>query len=166
MDKKTNKALMKCAEQVLSSDGANNASCPLFREPANKIIHDSYNGQVSALGVSILMIGLCPTLAVYMQDMPTGEINRNEAYRIYVLEVIAGMLELYNSERYQNILSATQPNVGLYDTIRCRKAYNLTRYILNLPRTANGLREEKQLQTDILNCSVALKEVVRTYTLG
>lgn len=165
MDKKTNKELMMCAEKVLNPN-INETPCPLFRNSASQIIHDSYNGQVSALGVSILMIGLCPTLAVYIQDMPTGEVDRNEAYRIYVLEVIASMLELYKPERYQNILAVTQPNIGLYDTIKCRKAYNLTRYILNLPRTADGLREEKQLKTDLLNCSVALKEVVRTYTLG
>lgn len=155
MDKQTNKILMNCVENILQDE-----NCPLFNDFENKKIYESYNGQISALGVSILMIGLCPTLAVYIQDIPVNNSGVNNAYRIFLLEIIARMLENYKSDKYGEILSVTNPIVDKYDKINCRKAYNLVKYIMNFGQQGN-----KEVYTDILNCSIALKEIIRTYTL-
>ena len=88
----------------------------------NGSIDSSHNGQVSALGVSILMIGLKPTIAVYFQDKK----------RRKLLEVIARMLNKKGAEE-------------------------LAREIVK--------DRNDSLKTDILNCSVALKQVIRTYDL-
>lgn len=165
MDKKTNRLLIGCAENVLQGGRDDSIFCPLFKNANKLVIYDSYNGQVSALGVSILMIGLCPTLAVYMQDAPAAAAV-NKAYRIYLLEVIARMLEKYKANEYKTIidLEDSDETWSKYNVIRCKKAYNLTRYIFQLSRNGDS-EEEKKVKTDILNCSVALKEVIRTYTL-
>lgn len=113
MDKKENARLMGKADEVLRRGDT------ILKEGS---IESSYNGQASALGVSILMIGLKPTIAVYYQD------NK----RKMLLEVIAKMLDRKNAEA-------------------------LTREIV-------GDKDDK-LKTDILNCSVALKQVIRTYEL-
>ena len=107
-------------------------------------IYDSYNGQVAALGVSILMIGLEPTLAIYYQDAPKS--GENKAARRCLLEVIARMLGYESAE-------------------------SLVRYLLKGKEELSDEEKEKleqegkKLKTDILNCSIALKQVIRTYKL-
>lgn len=114
MNKKENGDLMRKADEVLRR-----MDTILNRDGS---IDSSHNGQVSALGVSILMIGLKPTIAVYYQDDK----------RRKLLEVIARMLNKKGAEE-------------------------LTREIVKDPNDS--------LKTDILNCSVALKQVIRTYDL-
>lgn len=139
MDKKENKRLMEFAQQALTDNNGNNSNeCPLFKDAENGIIYDSYNGQIAALGVSILMIGLKPTIAVYYQDEPKAD----TAYRRGVLEVIARMLSKCQ------IAGITSENFN--------DAKSLTRFVLS---------QEDILKTNILNCSVALKQIVRTYKL-
>lgn len=131
MDKKRNKILMEYAEQVL-----NDGSCSLFKSPNQdneKVIMESCNGQVSALGVSILMIGLKPTIAVYYQD----ESRRN------LLEVVAKMLAKYKKVNKNEEMSWAE---------------SLTRYVMK--------DSDDALKRDILDCSVALKQVIRTYKMG
>lgn len=136
MTKNENKKLMELAEQVLIDK---NWKCPLFKDENRTTIHESYNGQISALGVSILMIGLKPTIAVYYQDAPKNPANeKTEAFRKCLLEVIARMLKIYKNGPYTN-------------------AESLTKYILG--------QTDDSLKNDILNCSVALKQIIRTYKL-
>lgn len=101
----------------------------LFKDPAHQEIYSSYNGYVSALGVSVLMTGLVPTLAIYYQDND-GVCRKN------ILEVIA---EMIGGRGY----TAQQ----LLDTV------------LHSP----DRREE--LQKRIVESSIALKQVIRTYKL-
>lgn len=125
MDKDTNKELMESAERILKKW----EQCPLFKDRASKTIYESYNGQISALGVSILMIGLKPTIAVYYQDEP----KQGEAHRRCLLEVIAKMLGCDDLDAFmRNVLASS----------------------------------EEERKTEIINCSVALKQVIRTYKLG
>lgn len=139
MNKNENKKLMELAEQVLKDT---TWQCPLFKDENRTIIFESYNGQISALGVSILMIGLKPTIAVYYQDVPKKKGDeKKEAFRKYLLEVIARMLRSYKNDADSNIHYAN--------------AESLTRYVLG--QTDDGLKN------DILNCSVALKQIIRTY---
>lgn len=155
MNKKENKEWMERAESVLQDE---KWECPLFKDKGKTTqgegettqnegkttIYDSYNGQVAALGVSILMIGLKPTLAIYYQDAPKKE--KGKAYRRALLEVIARMLKYESAE-------------------------SLVRYLLKGKEELSDEekekleQEEKKLKTDILNCSIALKQVIRTYKL-
>lgn len=114
MNKKENADLMGKADKVLRRKDT-------ILEDGT--IDSAYNGQVSALGVSILMIGLKPTIAVYYQDKDK---------RRKLLDVIAKMLDKKNAEE-------------------------LTQEIVQDP--------DDRLKTSIMNCSVALKQVIRTYEL-
>lgn len=134
MNKKENKEWMERAESVLQSAEWN---CPLFKGEGKTTIYDSYNGQVAALGVSILMIGLKPTLAIYYQDAPKRDL----------LEVIVRMLR------------CKEDNKEVYGS-----AESLVRHILGGKKKLSE-QDEKKLKTDILNCSIALKQVIRTYKL-
>lgn len=135
MDKARNKHLMELADQIL----CDSEHCPLYKDNDRTTIHDSYNGQVSALGISILMIGLRPTLSVYYLDKKSDNPNVDKAYRRAVLEVIARMLHKDGNSHFTN-------------------AESLVRYVLS--------PDAEDLKTQILDCSVALKQVVRTYKLG
>lgn len=141
MNKKENKEWMERAESVLQDT---EWVCPLFKDEGKTTIYDSYNGQVAALGVSILMIGLEPTLAIYYQDAPKS--GENKAARRCLLEVIARMLGYESAE-------------------------SLVRYLLKGKEELSDEEKEKleqerkKLKTDILNCSIALKQVIRTYKL-
>lgn len=139
MDKNTNAELMNIAERILNAE---EYICPLFkhRDSGNEVIYESYNGQVSSLGVSILTIGLKPSISVFYQDAPKQEGDYNDAYRRVILEVIAKMLSQYrNNYHYSN-------------------ARELCRAVID--DTSDSMK------TDIINCSIALKEVIRTYKLG
>lgn len=139
MDRKTNKALITIAEKVLKD--TKEKSYSLFKKKGvNDEILESYNGQVAALAVSILMTGLKPTLAIYYQDAPGVENGSpDKAYRKYVLEIIVKMLKAYKNYEYENAKE--------------------------LVRKALAMDDDSKLKTDIINCSVALKQVVRTYNL-
>lgn len=131
MDKKLNRELMGYAEECLQD-----SACPLYKKDGNGVIHESYNGQVSALGVSILMIGLRATLAVYYQDKPD---KKDKAYRRNILEVIVQMLNKKDGTNFSN-------------------AEEFVRKVMK--------SDEKNWKTDVVDCSVALKQVIRTYKLG
>lgn len=124
MDKKLNRELMGYAEECLQD-----SACHLYKDWKNGIINESYNGQVSALGISVLMIGLKATLAVYYQDE-----NRRR-----LLEVIVKMI---NKKKGANFANAEE----------------FVREVMK--------GDEKNWKTDVVDCSVALKQVIRTYKLG
>lgn len=128
MNKELNRELMGYAEECLQED-----NCPLYKNKREGIINESHNGQVSALGVSALMIGLKATLAVYYQDE-----NRRR-----LLEVIVQMLNKKNGTTYAN-------------------AEDFVRKVMDVKDKS----KEEKLKTDVVDCSVALKQVIRTYKLG
>ena len=114
-------------EWVIKADEALQRSA-LFKDVAHQKIYKSYNGYVAALGVSVLMIGLVPTLSIYYQD-------NEDVCRKNVLEVIADMLRIGTSRQLmENALNSS----------------------------AN---ERQELQKKVIESSIALKQVVRTYEL-
>ncbi len=113
-------------------------NCPLFRSGSQSDIMKEYNGQVSAFGVSVLMTGLKPTVSIYFQDKQS---HANKPYRKAILMVLVEMLNEYKPEIYS------------YE--------NLEKFV----RGVFCSKEEDALKTDIVNCSVALKQVIRTYNL-
>ena len=107
----------------------------------NVSILDAYNGQIAALGVSIAMSGLRPALAIYYQDKPNAKTKR-KANRRTVLDLIAYMITQDKDNEYQ-----------------FTDAEALFRYAVDNDADLNWLKNE------IIDCSIALKQVVRTYNL-
>lgn len=161
MDKKTNKELILIAEEVLKE--TKEKSYSLFKDKGVKLeILDSYNGQISALGVSILMVGLKPALAIYYQDAPEKKDvgKKNAAYRRNVLEIVARMLSKYNtglSEQKKTPLVEMSASDNSNKTV-LDNAEGMVRYVLNLT-------DDAALKKAVIQCSVALKQVIRTYKL-
>ena len=113
------------------------------RDDTSEII-DSYNGQVASLSVSIVMSGLLPTLAFFYQDKP--ETNSKKAYRRNILDIIAIMM---NQDHYS--WNVTEPD-----------AKSLFEYAI---KHSDEVNEVNALRQEIVECAIALKQVVRTYNL-
>lgn len=138
MNKELIKRLMTIAEEILQSN-----DCHLYK--CDGTIHESYNGQASALGVSTHMIGLKATLAIYYSDAPGSidEERRNhnyyqKAFRKLLLDVIVKMLNAKNATNYST--------------------HDFVHTVMHAP-------DENQWKTEFIDCSVALKQVIRTYKL-
>lgn len=114
-------------EWVIRADEALQQDTRLFKDEACQEIYKSYNGYVAALGVSVLMIGLVPTLSIYYQDKE-GVCRRN------ILEVIANMIGLGTARQL-------------------------------LENALNSTISRRELQKMVIESSIALKQVVRTYKL-
>lgn len=106
-------------------------------------IYSSYDGQTAALGVSIATIGLIPTLAIYYQDKADDN-KKNKPNRRNVLNVIAKMLD----EQYGYQFGGNSKEL-------------LSFAITN----AQNETQLKELKTRVINCALALKQIVRTYEL-
>ena len=102
-------------------------------------IAKTYDGKTAALSVSVAMSDLLPTLAIYFQDFeakhPDAPCRRN------VLNVVATMI--------------TVPG----QNVKFKDAEALLRHAIEHPGDISKLR------TDVIDCSIALKQVVRTYNL-
>lgn len=133
--KKRNEELIRRAEEALRSDKVN----LLIDRPKGKI-NESYNGQIAALGVTIALTGLRPALAIYYQDKPNAK-SPTKCNKKEILNAIAHMLVI--------------PGKKIVD------AKELLEYALNIKHDD----ELKWLKKEIIDCSVALKQVVRTYNL-
>lgn len=131
MDKKKYNKLVQEADAALQKS-------EILQPDGN--IYKSYNGQAAALGVSIAMSGLLPTLAIYYQDYEAN--NKETAYRRCVLNIIAKMVMHDNNKKGEDLFE---------------KALRL--------HNSKDAKELSKLKADIIDCSVALKQVIRTYTL-
>ena len=125
MNKTRNNELIKLADKRLR---ASNLLMP------DGSIPDSYNGSTAALGVSVAMSGLLPTLAIYYQDFDPK--NPDAPCRRNVLNVVATMI----------------PSQAFSD------ARELLEYALST-------EDSKNLANDVIDCAIALKQVIRTYNL-
>lgn len=109
----------------------------LFKNRLNLQIHDSYNGQTAALGVAIAMSGLRPALANYYQDNDKRKVNR-----CTILDAIAKMISYDNDFR------------GDFADAKA-----LFKYAIEKDADLDALKRE------IVDCAIALKQVIRTYEL-
>ena len=102
-------------------------------------IAETYDGKTAALSVSVAMSGLLPTLAIYFQDFDKK--HPEKPCRRYVLDVVATMIDdPRNGNKFQN-------------------SEGLLRYAI-----AAGA-DLSYLQREVVDCAIALKQVVRTYNL-
>lgn len=103
----------------------------------NGDINSTYDGKIAALGVSVAMSGLRPTLAMYFND--SGSVKTKP-----ILEVIAKIIRKDGIYVNSNVLDS---------------APALLSHALD---TSSNLDELKKY---VLESAVALKQVVRTYNL-
>lgn len=136
--KARNEKLMQFAQDALT------ANKDIWYDEKRTSILDAYNGQIAALGVSVAMSGVRPTLAIYYQDKPNAG-TRRKANRRTVLNLIAYMLTKEAELENMNV------NIG--------NAEALFRYVVGENANLAWLRKE------VIDCSIALKQVVRTYNL-
>ena len=137
MNKTRNNQLIKLADEALRSTRA------LFKANDTMDIDESYNGHIAALGVSIAMSGLRPALAIYYQD------SKTKVKRRAVLTVIAKMIQ---SDSNRDLEGSTDTNFN--------DAQSLFDYALSISED-----HLKDLSREVEDCSIALKQVVRTYNL-
>ena len=137
MNKTRNNQLIKLADEALRSTRA------LFKANDTMDIDESYNGHIAALGVSIAMSGLRPALAIYYQD------SKTKVKRRAVLTVIAKMIQ---SDSNRDLEGSTDTNFN--------DAQSLFDYALSISED-----RLKDLSREVEDCSIALKQVVRTYNL-
>lgn len=138
MNKTRNNELIK-----LANDKLRESNIPTGNNKEN--IAESYDGKTAALSVSVAMSDLLPTLAIYYQDFdskhPDNPCRRN------VLNVVATMI--------------TKPESGE----EFSNAKDLLRYALSLDKEEEDMTKLKNLKKEVIECSIALKQVVRTYNL-
>lgn len=109
----------------------------------NGSIDDGYNGQTAALGVTVAMSGLLPALAIYIQKGSESRgVNRKN-----ILDVIGKMIQ---EDKTFSIMQEIQDADTLWTAALATK---------------EGETEFRQLQNEVIDCSVALKQVIRTYNL-
>lgn len=99
-----------------------------------KTIESSYNGLVAAFPVSVAMSGLKPTIIIYAQDKDSG--------RSVVLKVLLKMMK----EDGASFPSDVEMLIALIRSRDCNQAV------------------EDALKKELIDCAVALKLVVRTYS--
>ena len=127
MKKSRNNELIQLADTILKQSA-------MYKDGQ---IPETYNGKTAALGVSVAMSGLLPTLAMYYQDY-----EKNKPSRRNILDVVAKMIKMPNGS-------------GTY----YKDAETLLRYAVDHPNDLAYLKKE------VIDCSIALKQVVRTYNL-
>lgn len=100
-------------------------------------INSSYNGQIAAFGVAVAMSGLLPALAIYYNGGNAGVDRR------LILDVLARMIkadkfkDIYDSKALLQLAMELEPNKS----------------------------EFEKLKNEVIECAIALKQVVRTYVL-
>lgn len=136
MNKTRNNELIK-----LAYDKLRESNIPIGAHKEN--IAETYDGKTAALSVSVAMSDLLPTLAIYYQDFDSE--HPNNPCRRNILNVVSTMI--------------TKPK-------KFTNASELLSYAINLDISKKEDKESlKELKQDVIDCSIALKQVIRTYNL-
>lgn len=145
MNKTRNNLLIKIADEALREQIAMaNQGVSRILSENNCDIEEAYNGSIASLSVSIAMSELRPSLAIYYQDKPNSA-TRPKANRRSVLDVIARII-------------TKDPVNPQWDFSKNNKfAENFFRYAITT--------EDANLKQEVIECAIALKQVVRTYNL-
>lgn len=144
-DKTRMDSLIKWADQALKEqEREEQLPAGISRILNGDTINSSYDVLVASLGVSVVMSGLLPTLAMYYQDYGDG----SKAARRNVLDVVARIITLDETNDW-DFSSQKQ-----YACELLRRAIEI-----KCPKVEKKLREE------VIGCTIALKQVVRTYNL-
>lgn len=136
MDKKRNNTLI-----VIANDALLNYGEMFTDKDAKTTIPEYFNGQVAAFGVSVAMCGLIPTLAIYFKESKKATENKR-----HILNVIAKMIQSDKSDSFSSIYDA--------------------RSLLDFVLDSRNKGQLKELAKEVEECSVALKQIIRTYKLS
>ena len=149
MDKTRNNKLIKLADEALREqcERPGQGASRILRENKSDV-EEAYNGSVASLGVSIAMSGLRPSLAIYYQDKPNSG-TRPKANRRSVLDVIARIITKDKDNPKWN----SHWNFSADDKF----AENFFRYAVE--------EDDADLKREVIECAIALKQVIRTYNL-
>lgn len=146
MNKTRNNELIKYANAALTEQRSNE-KFGVSKILNGSNIEEAYNGSIASLSVSIAMSELRPALAIYYQDKPNST-SKPKANRRSVLDAIARIITKDTEER----------ELGKWDfSANEDYAKNLFDYAIN--------NEDKELKQEVIDCSIALKQIVRTYNL-
>ena len=146
MDRTRNNLLIKLADEALREQVANE-NCGVSKILNGSNIEDAYNGSIASLSVSIALSELRPELAIYYQDKPNSS-AKPKANRRSVLDVIARTITK----------DAQSRNISRWDfSVNNNFAKNLFKYAIG--------NEDKDLKQEVIDCAIALKQIVRTYNL-
>ena len=149
MNKTRNNLLIKLADEALREQISNpSQGVSRILSENNSDIEEAYNGSIASLGVSIAMSELRPSLAIYYQDKPNSA-TRPKANRRSVLDVIARIITKDTRNQQRN------PEWDF--SLNGKFAENFFRYVLTT--------EDANLKQEVIECAIALKQVVRTYNL-
>lgn len=149
MNKTRNNQLIKLADEALREQIAKSEQgVSRILSDNNSDIEEAYNGSIASLGVSIAMSELRPSLAIYYQDKPNSA-TRPKANRRSVLDVIARIITKDTDNPQRNSKWDFSQN-GKF-------AENFFRYVVT--------EEDANLKQEVIECAIALKQVVRTYNL-
>lgn len=150
MGKKRNDQLIIYAEEALQQKEIG----ILNREDDQFGINASYDGQTAAFGVTVAMCGLLPAIAIYINDDSggTGRRDRNEVKKSEIIKAIIYMLKTGGMIKGENDISQS-----------CK--LDCQRFLILVSSYKEKKEREpfKKLKRDILDCSIALKQVIRTY---
>lgn len=145
MNKTRNNQLIKLADEALQEQVAkSDQGVSRILSENNCDIEEAYNGSIASLGVSIAMSELRPSLAIYYQDKPNSA-TRPKANRRSVLDVIARMI------------TKDTDNPQWDFSQNGKFAENFFRHAVN--------EDDANLKIEVIECAIALKQVVRTYNL-
>jgi hypothetical protein len=146
MNKTRNNELIKLASEALADQQANE-TMGVSKIMNGGNIEEAYNGSIASLGVSIAMSELRPALAIFYQDKPKAG-TRPKANRRSVLDVIGRIVT-------KDAIKMGKRNWDFSEG--GRYAENLFRYAIS--------NDDKELKTEVVDCAIALKQIVRTYNL-
>ncbi|MDR2511362.1 MAG: hypothetical protein LBC89_02675 [Bacteroidales bacterium] len=161
--KARNDDLFKIANDVLI------ANDEIWLNKTKGTILDSYNGQIAALPFSVRSQELLSALAIYYQDKPKAETKR-KANRRTVLNIVAQMLAA-DTEMLNALDSAFSNAKG-----RLKYVYTFndndqeqTKEVYDAEALLRGAIDKQNLRKllaqEVIECSIALKHIVRTYKL-
>lgn len=145
MDKIRNNTLLSLADTALREQVVSTSTGVSKILNNNGEIDKAYNGSIASFGVSVAMSGLLPTLAIYYQEK-LDSATRPQANRRSVLDAIARIVSKDTAVNF----NFSQD--GKY-------AENMFRYAIQYPGDLTALK------TEVIECAIALKQIVRTYDL-
>ena len=146
MDKTRNNLLIKLADEALREQVANK-EFGVSKILNDNDIEEAYNGSIASLSVSIAMSDLRPALAIYYQDKSNAA-TKTKANRRSVLDAVARIITK----------DAQSRNISRWDfSANNNFAKNLFKYAIR--------NEDKDLKQEVIDCAIALKQIVRTYNL-
>lgn len=128
----------RTAQLMQLADNKLKSSNLLRKDQYGTFIEDAYNGQTAGFSVTIAMNGLLPALVIYYQQASESrEINRKN-----ILEVIGQMIEADSAFNRPGIKDAD-----------------------SLLKAAIARPTDKALKQEVIDCAIALKQIIRTYRL-